>query len=86
MHLPHRQSERNDFRGAPSDPMSAEELDARFLSLTGSIGDRASALLGELRRLDEITDVRALSQLPDRDPRALAGRWLDAHAQRRRSE
>lgn len=51
---------RSDFRGAPSDPMSTEELDAKFLSLTGSIGDRAPTLLGELRRLDEIADVRAL--------------------------
>lgn len=55
-----RQPERNDFRGAPSDPTSAEELDARFLSLTDSIGDRAPALLGELCRLDEIAAVRAL--------------------------
>jgi hypothetical protein len=46
--------------GAPSDPMSAEELDAKFLSLTGSLGDRAPALLGELRRLDEIADIRTL--------------------------
>jgi hypothetical protein len=46
--------------GAPSDPMSAAELDAKFLSLTGNIGARAPALLGELRRLDEIADVRAL--------------------------
>lgn len=39
---------------------AAEELDAKFLSLTGSIGERAPALLRELRRLDEIADIRVL--------------------------
>jgi len=51
---------RSDFRGAPSDPMSAQELDAKFLSLTGSLGGRARALLDRLRRLEACADIRVL--------------------------
>jgi hypothetical protein len=45
---------RKDFRGAPSDPMTPAEFDAKFLALTGSISAQAPRLLDRLRRLDEV--------------------------------
>jgi len=51
---------RRDFRGAPSDPMSDEEFDQKFLATTGSLGERAPALLSRLRRLEQLTDLREL--------------------------
>jgi 2-methylcitrate dehydratase PrpD len=53
-------SERSDFRGAPTNPMSAEELDAKFLSLTKNVVSDAPELLRRLRALDALGDVRTL--------------------------
>lgn len=51
---------RRDFRGAPSDPMSDEEFDQKFLSTTGSLGERAPLLLSRLRQLEALADLRGL--------------------------
>lgn len=52
--------ERSDFRGAPSNPMSAEELDAKFLTLSSDVVPDAPGLLRRLRGLEDIGNVRGL--------------------------
>ncbi|WP_029356700.1 MmgE/PrpD family protein [Bosea sp. 117] len=54
------ETERADFRGAPSNPMSPEELDGKFLSLAGPVLPDARALLARLRDLAGLPDIRAL--------------------------
>ncbi|MGO4737063.1 MmgE/PrpD family protein [Bosea sp. 2KB_26] len=51
---------RKDFRGAPSDPMTAAEFDAKFLRLAGTLSAEPSKLLGDIRNLEGITDMRTL--------------------------
>ncbi|NLS07572.1 MmgE/PrpD family protein [Rhizobium sp. P32RR-XVIII] len=51
----------HDFRGAPSNPMSAAELDGKFSALSSGFGnDRSAALLEKLHRLGELDDIRTL--------------------------
>ena len=49
---------RKDFRGAPSDPMTNAEFDAKFLTLTGEDSSGYSSLLRDIRNLETIGDVR----------------------------
>lgn len=54
------ETRREDFRGAPSNPMSGEELDSKFVSLAqGNVPD-APALLARLRGLPDLADMRRL--------------------------
>ena len=53
---------RKDFRGAPSDPMSAQEFDTKFLTLTSDVTPNAEAILQKLRRLEELEDISGLFQ------------------------
>lgn len=54
------ETRRDDFRGAPSNPMSREELDDKFLSLArGNVPD-AEGLRSRLRGLQEVPDVRSV--------------------------
>jgi len=50
-------TERHDFRGAPSNPMSEEELDAKFLLLTSNVVPDAAGLLKRLRGLEGLGKV-----------------------------
>jgi 2-methylcitrate dehydratase PrpD len=53
-----------DFRGAPSNPMSAAELEGKFLALAAGLGNgKGAALLAKLRMLGELEDVRTLFTL-----------------------
>jgi len=54
------QGTRKDFRGAPSDPMSDAEFDAKFMTLAASAGFAAPALLKRLRQIETIGDMRGL--------------------------
>ncbi|MCS0497186.1 MmgE/PrpD family protein [Ancylobacter sp. MQZ15Z-1] len=49
--------ERRDFRGAPSNPMSAEELDAKFLHLVDGV------IADPRRLLEQLNDLRALPRI-----------------------
>jgi 2-methylcitrate dehydratase PrpD len=51
---------RKDFRGAPSDPLDASEFDAKFMNLTGGQSSGYSELLGNIRKLETIGDMRSL--------------------------
>lgn len=51
---------RKDFRGAPSDPMTSAEFDAKFIKLASGVVADASTLLGRLRQLDMLADMRIL--------------------------
>jgi 2-methylcitrate dehydratase PrpD len=53
-------AERSDFRGAPSNPMSPAELDAKFLSLSTEVVPDAQLLLKRLRNLVELDNVAKL--------------------------
>lgn len=53
-------TERSDFRGAPSNPMSAAELDAKFLSLADGVVPDAPGLLRRLRGLEGMGNVAGL--------------------------
>jgi 2-methylcitrate dehydratase PrpD len=52
------EAKRHDFRGAPSNPMNVEELDAKFLQLTSGLVPDAKKLLKDLRDLGSAKDVR----------------------------
>lgn len=52
------EAKRHDFRGAPSNPMSTEELDAKFLALASGIVPDAKGLLLQLRDLGSSNNVR----------------------------
>jgi 2-methylcitrate dehydratase PrpD len=54
------EGKRHDFRGAPSNPMNTEELDAKFLQLTSANVPNAKELLKQLRNLTGASDVRAV--------------------------
>jgi 2-methylcitrate dehydratase PrpD len=64
-------------KGDPDNPLSDDELAEKFLELTGSVLGEAGAegLLGELWRLDQITDLSALPAL------VVPGAALEAAAQ-----
>ena len=53
-------TERNDFRGAPSNPMSPAELDQKFLSLSTGVIPDAPQLLKRLRNLTGMDNVATL--------------------------
>jgi 2-methylcitrate dehydratase PrpD len=52
------EGKRTDFRGAPSNPMNVEELDAKFMQLTQGNVPNAKELLKQLRELGSASDVR----------------------------
>ena len=53
-------AERSDFRGAPTNPMSQAELDAKFLSLVSDVVPDAAGLLHRLRGLQTFENVSRL--------------------------
>ena len=53
-------TERSDFRGAPSNPMSPDELDQKFLSLSTGVVPDAQELLKRLRNLTGMDNVASL--------------------------
>jgi len=53
-------TERSDFRGAPSNPMSDDELDGKFLSLSEGVIPDAPALLARLRKFSELENTKSL--------------------------
>ncbi|BCJ89652.1 2-methylcitrate dehydratase [Terrihabitans soli] len=54
------EGKRTDFRGAPSNPMSTDELDAKFLQLTTGLVPDAKGLLKNLRELGKAADIRTV--------------------------
>lgn len=53
-------AERSDFRGAPSNPMNTQELDAKFMQLTSGNVPNAKELLKQLRELGSAGDIRTV--------------------------